>query len=96
MADTDDRDQRELRFHRLYQANFRLIAAYAANRTGSADDAADIVAEVFTTAWRRLDDVPLPLMTGSGCTGRRAGSFHGTFAAQAACAAWCSAARLTP
>lgn len=61
MADTEDRDRRELRFHWLYQANYASMAAYAVNRTGgSADDAADIVAEVFTIAWRRLDDVPAP------------------------------------
>lgn len=57
MADTDEHDAR---FHRLYQANFRSIQAYAVNRVGSADDAADIVADVFTAAWRRLDDIPSP------------------------------------
>jgi RNA polymerase sigma-70 factor (ECF subfamily) len=61
MADTDDDpDQRELRFHRLYQANFRPLQAYAVNRLGPADDVPDIVAEVFTTAWRRLADIPPP------------------------------------
>ena len=45
MVDADDRSQRELPFHQLYQANFRSIQAYAVNRAGSADDAADIVAE---------------------------------------------------
>jgi RNA polymerase sigma factor (sigma-70 family) len=61
VADTDDdRDQRELRFHRLYQANFRLVQAYAVNRLGPVDDVPDIVAEVFTTAWRRLADIPPP------------------------------------
>lgn len=53
-----DTDEHEVRFHRLYQANFRSIQAYAVNRVGSADDAADIVAEVFTAAWQRLDDIP--------------------------------------
>jgi RNA polymerase sigma factor (sigma-70 family) len=56
----DDRDQRELRFDRLYQANFRPVQAYAVNRLGPADDVPDIVAEVFTTAWRRLADIPPP------------------------------------
>jgi RNA polymerase sigma-70 factor (ECF subfamily) len=59
MAGTDDgREQRELRFHRLYQANFRPVQAYAVNRLQEADDVPDVVAEVFTTAWRRLADVP--------------------------------------
>jgi len=61
VAGTDeDRDQRELRFHRLYQAYFRPVQAYAVNRLGPVDDVADIVAEVFMTAWRRLADIPPP------------------------------------
>jgi RNA polymerase sigma-70 factor (ECF subfamily) len=56
----DERDQRELRFRGLYEANFRPVWAYAVNRLGPADDVADIVAEVFTTAWRRLADIPPP------------------------------------
>ena len=61
MADADrDRDQRELRFRELYQANFRPVQGYAVNRLGAADDVPDVVAEVFTIAWRRLADVPPP------------------------------------
>jgi RNA polymerase sigma-70 factor (ECF subfamily) len=56
----EDRDQRELRFHRLYQAYFRQVQAYAVNRLGPVDEVADIVAEVFMTAWRRLADIPPP------------------------------------
>lgn len=61
MAGTnEDRDQRELRFHRLYQVYFRPVQAYAVNRLGPVDEVADIVAEVFMTAWRRLADIPPP------------------------------------
>ena len=61
MAGADrDRDQRELRFRGLYQANYRPVQAYAVNRIGPTDDVPDIVAEVFTTAWRRLADIPPP------------------------------------
>jgi RNA polymerase sigma factor (sigma-70 family) len=61
VAGTDEgRDQRELRFHRLYQAYFRPVQAYTVNRLGPVDEAADIVAEVFLTAWRRLPDIPPP------------------------------------
>ena len=61
MAGTDeDHDQRELRFRRLYQAYFRPVQAYAVNRLGPVDEVADVVAEVFMTAWRRLADVPPP------------------------------------
>jgi RNA polymerase sigma-70 factor (ECF subfamily) len=35
----------------------RLIS-YALRRTHSPEDAADVIAEVFTIAWRRFDDVP--------------------------------------
>jgi RNA polymerase sigma-70 factor, ECF subfamily len=55
-----DRDQRELRFRRLYQANYRPVQGYAVNRLGPADDVPDVVAEVFTIAWRRLADIPAP------------------------------------
>ena len=56
----DDRKQREHRFCGLYQANFRPIQAYAARRIWAHDDAADVVAEVFTIAWRRLAEIPAP------------------------------------
>jgi len=49
---------RERRFRALYQAYYRPILAYAVRRLGPADDAADIVADVFTVAWRRIDQVP--------------------------------------
>ncbi len=61
LADTDDdRDQWESRFRRLYETNFRLVQAYTVNRVGFGNDVADIVAEVFTAAWRRLADIPPP------------------------------------
>jgi RNA polymerase sigma-70 factor, ECF subfamily len=51
---------REARFRDLYQANYRLLQAYAVNRMGPSDEVADVVAEVFLTAWRRLDAIPTP------------------------------------
>jgi RNA polymerase sigma factor (sigma-70 family) len=45
------------RFRSLYEANYHLILGYALRRADAAD-AADVVAETFTTAWRRLRDVP--------------------------------------
>lgn len=59
-AADQDRDQRELRFRHLYLANFRPVQGYTVNRLGPADDVPDVVAEVFTIAWRRLADVPPP------------------------------------
>ncbi len=49
---------RRQRFECLYTANCGPLLGYALRRTASSDDAADIVAETFLTAWRRLDDVP--------------------------------------
>ncbi|HEX6521729.1 MAG TPA: RNA polymerase sigma factor [Streptosporangiaceae bacterium] len=61
MAGTDEgRDQPELRFRRLYQAYFGPVQAYVVNRLGRVDEVADVVAEVFMTAWRRLPDIPPP------------------------------------
>ncbi|MFC6086346.1 RNA polymerase sigma factor [Sphaerisporangium aureirubrum] len=50
-------DPRE-RFEEMYTANYADLLGYVRRRTESADDAADALAETFTTAWRRLDDVP--------------------------------------
>jgi RNA polymerase sigma-70 factor, ECF subfamily len=55
-----DQGRAELRFHELYRANFRPVQGYAVNRLGTADDVSDVVAEVFTIAWRRLADIPPP------------------------------------
>jgi RNA polymerase sigma factor (sigma-70 family) len=46
------------RFHGLYEANYARILGYALRRTDCAEDAADIVADTFALAWRRLADVP--------------------------------------
>ena len=51
-----DGDRR--RFEEIYGAYSGLILAYAARRTRGLDDAADVVAETFTVAWRRMDAVP--------------------------------------
>jgi RNA polymerase sigma factor (sigma-70 family) len=56
----DGRDQRALRFRRLYQEHYQAIQAYVVRRVEDQADVADVVADVFTTAWRRLDKVPAP------------------------------------
>lgn len=50
-------DQRTERFRALFDACYRPVWAYARRRTGPGD-ADDLVADVFATAWRRLDDIP--------------------------------------
>lgn len=51
-------EDRRRRFEDIYAANAAPILGYAVRRTSNGEDAADIVAETFLTAWRRLDDVP--------------------------------------
>jgi RNA polymerase sigma-70 factor (ECF subfamily) len=50
-------DERTERFRRLFDACYRPLLAYARRRC-LAPDADDLVADVLTVAWRRLDDVP--------------------------------------
>jgi len=53
VANTVDR---EARFRRLCEAHTAAVLAYALRRIPR-DDAADVVAETFLVAWRRLDEV---------------------------------------
>jgi RNA polymerase sigma factor (sigma-70 family) len=48
----------EERLARLYADHGRDVLAYALRRSPEAEDAADVVAETFLIAWRRLADVP--------------------------------------
>lgn len=48
----------QTRFRRLFDDAERDLLAYALRRVQRPEDAADIVAETFLVAWRRLDDVP--------------------------------------
>jgi RNA polymerase sigma-70 factor (ECF subfamily) len=50
--------QDEARFDALFADYGPDVVAYCAWRAGSPSDAQDAVAEVFLTAWRRLDKVP--------------------------------------
>lgn len=51
-------DARRQRFETVYAANHGPVLGYVLRRTGNPDDAADVIAETFLTAWRRLDDMP--------------------------------------
>jgi RNA polymerase sigma factor (sigma-70 family) len=48
----------EERFGALFGATHVALLAYAVRRVADPADAADVVAETFLVAWRRLDDVP--------------------------------------
>jgi RNA polymerase sigma factor (sigma-70 family) len=61
----EDGMEREARFEALFRAHLPRVRAYVARRV--ADGVEDAVAETFTVAWRRLDDVPadpLPWLLG--------------------------------
>src|SRR5918992_1551637 len=46
------------RFRRLFADTERELLAYVLRRVDRAEDAADVVAETFLVAWRRMDKVP--------------------------------------
>jgi len=52
-------EERETRFDALFREHYADIVAYSSWRAQSAADAQDVVAEVFLTAWRRLDEMPI-------------------------------------
>ncbi len=54
----EDIRRRQARFDALYAAHLRPVLGFAVRRARQPADAADVVAEVFLVAWRRLDDVP--------------------------------------
>ena len=55
---TDTTDPREDRFSALYESSRSRVVAYVLRRTSSREDAADVVAEIFEIAWRRLNEIP--------------------------------------
>ena len=54
-----DQGGRERRFEAFYTAHYQPIAGYVLRRvpTGEADD---VIAQIFTVAWRRFGEVPAP------------------------------------
>lgn len=51
-------DERPAKFEAAYNRAYGQITAYVARRCDSPQDAADVVAETFTVAWRRVDELP--------------------------------------
>jgi RNA polymerase sigma-70 factor (ECF subfamily) len=49
----------QARFTRLYREQGRAVLSYALRRVEDSEDAADVVAETFLVAWRRLGEVPI-------------------------------------
>ncbi|MEV6981126.1 RNA polymerase sigma factor [Sphaerisporangium sp. NPDC051017] len=46
------------RFVEIYEHAYRPVLTYALRCCQDPDDAADVVAETFMTAWRRIEEVP--------------------------------------
>jgi RNA polymerase sigma factor (sigma-70 family) len=59
LSETLPREPAEARLSRLYRDHGREITGYALRRAASPEDAADVVAETFLVAWRRLGEVPV-------------------------------------
>lgn len=53
------RELAQIRFGRIYRDQGRAVLAYALRRVEDPEDAADVVAETFLVAWRRLDEAPI-------------------------------------
>ncbi|MFG1612822.1 RNA polymerase sigma factor [Nonomuraea wenchangensis] len=51
-------DDRKIRFEAVYRQTYDRILGYAVRRCDSPEDAADVVAETFAIAWRRVDALP--------------------------------------
>jgi DNA-directed RNA polymerase specialized sigma24 family protein len=58
MARSDEPGLDERRFRLLFDSHRRTVLGYALRRLDDPEDAADVAAETFLVAWRRLDDVP--------------------------------------
>src|ERR1700685_1271795 len=58
VTDGSERDRAQ-RFEAFYAAHRQAVAGYARRRVGN-NDAGDVIAQVFSVAWRRFDIVPAP------------------------------------
>ncbi|WP_350280414.1 sigma-70 family RNA polymerase sigma factor [Kribbella sp. HUAS MG21] len=56
-------DARRERFEQVFAAHREAVLGYLRRRTDSGHDAADLLADTFLVAWRRLDDIPLDPQT---------------------------------
>lgn len=51
-------DDRTVGFEATFNATYEAICGYVLRRCSSPHDAADVVAETFAIAWRRVDEMP--------------------------------------
>ncbi|GIG89511.1 RNA polymerase sigma factor [Plantactinospora endophytica] len=55
---TDDAHVAAARFETLYRACYQDLLAFALRRCDRPEAAADVVADTFLVAWRRIDEIP--------------------------------------
>jgi RNA polymerase sigma-70 factor (ECF subfamily) len=58
VRDHPDGQDRQQRFEEFFAANREAVLGYLVRRTANRHDAADLLADTFLVAWRRLEDVP--------------------------------------
>ncbi|WP_133980272.1 RNA polymerase sigma factor [Kribbella voronezhensis] len=58
VSEASVRDEPRERFEQFFAANREAVLGYLLRRTADRHDAADLLADTFLVAWRRLDDVP--------------------------------------
>ncbi|MEU8224720.1 sigma-70 family RNA polymerase sigma factor [Kribbella sp. NPDC048915] len=58
VVDDSPPDVRRERFEQIFAAHREAVLGYLRRRTDSGHDAADLLADTFLVAWRRLDAVP--------------------------------------
>lgn len=59
---------RRARFEAVFDETHLPLLSYAVRRVADPADAADIVAEAFLVAWRRIDEVPEGADARPGCS----------------------------
>jgi RNA polymerase sigma-70 factor (ECF subfamily) len=57
-APSSSDDDLTARFERLYRACYQDLLGYTLRRTDQPEVAADVVADVFLVAWRRINEIP--------------------------------------
>ena len=60
---------REERFRSIYEASYTPLLGYALRRSRTLEEAADVVAETFLVAWRRLETFRPATNAAPGFTG---------------------------
>ena len=63
VVDDSPPEARRERFEQVFATHRDAVLGYLRRRTDSGHDAADLLADTFLVAWRRLDDVPLAPQT---------------------------------